>query len=185
MNILALGSHPDDIEVFCAGTLLKYKKQGHRVYRFQHSERRQIISKVYRYFGLKQSLGQRNFKCYLAIEFYLKKEGAKKLQFFRFHLKANPSNIPGCSLPECCFLSCDALSGYLFLWLVSWPECGHQTNHYHSLRKPKIHCRCCRRQGFPLLSFCICGISFLKFDYLQMLSKPFLFFRAISEIPKQ
>jgi LmbE family N-acetylglucosaminyl deacetylase len=28
MNILALGSHPDDIEVLCAGTLLKYKKRG-------------------------------------------------------------------------------------------------------------------------------------------------------------
>jgi len=32
MNILALGSHPDDIEVFCAGTLLKYKKQGHKIF---------------------------------------------------------------------------------------------------------------------------------------------------------
>jgi LmbE family N-acetylglucosaminyl deacetylase len=32
MNILAIGSHPDDIEVFCAGTLLKYRKAGHRVF---------------------------------------------------------------------------------------------------------------------------------------------------------
>ena len=31
MNILAIGCHPDDIEVACAGTLAKYKKQGHNV----------------------------------------------------------------------------------------------------------------------------------------------------------
>lgn len=32
MNILALGAHPDDIEVQCAGTLLKYKQQGHAIF---------------------------------------------------------------------------------------------------------------------------------------------------------
>jgi LmbE family N-acetylglucosaminyl deacetylase len=32
MNILAFGSHPDDIEVHCAGTLLKYAKAGHRIF---------------------------------------------------------------------------------------------------------------------------------------------------------
>jgi LmbE family N-acetylglucosaminyl deacetylase len=26
MNVLAIGSHPDDIEVCCAGTLLKYRQ---------------------------------------------------------------------------------------------------------------------------------------------------------------
>lgn len=31
MNILAVGCHPDDIEVSCAGTLAKYKKQGDNV----------------------------------------------------------------------------------------------------------------------------------------------------------
>jgi LmbE family N-acetylglucosaminyl deacetylase len=31
MNILAIGAHPDDVEIFCAGTLLKYRRQGHRV----------------------------------------------------------------------------------------------------------------------------------------------------------
>jgi len=31
MNILAFGCHPDDIEVACAGTLVKYKKQGNNV----------------------------------------------------------------------------------------------------------------------------------------------------------
>ena len=31
MNILAIGCHPDDIEIGCAGTLVKYKKQGHNV----------------------------------------------------------------------------------------------------------------------------------------------------------
>ena len=31
MNILAIGCHPDDIEVACAGTLIKYKKQGNAV----------------------------------------------------------------------------------------------------------------------------------------------------------
>ena len=32
MNVLAIGSHPDDVEVFCAGTLLKYRRAGHRVF---------------------------------------------------------------------------------------------------------------------------------------------------------
>ncbi len=32
MNILAIGAHPDDIELFCAGTLLKYRAAGHRVF---------------------------------------------------------------------------------------------------------------------------------------------------------
>jgi LmbE family N-acetylglucosaminyl deacetylase len=31
MTVLAIGCHPDDIEVSCAGTLAKYKKQGHKV----------------------------------------------------------------------------------------------------------------------------------------------------------
>lgn len=32
MNILAVGAHPDDIEFGCGGTLLKYKKAGHRIF---------------------------------------------------------------------------------------------------------------------------------------------------------
>ena len=32
MNILAIGAHPDDIEINCAGTLAKYVKQGHKVF---------------------------------------------------------------------------------------------------------------------------------------------------------
>jgi LmbE family N-acetylglucosaminyl deacetylase len=32
MNILAFGAHPDDIEFFCAGTLLKYAKAGHAIF---------------------------------------------------------------------------------------------------------------------------------------------------------
>jgi len=32
MNVLAIGAHPDDIEVCCAGTLAKYQKQGHSIY---------------------------------------------------------------------------------------------------------------------------------------------------------
>lgn len=31
MNVLAIGCHPDDIEVACAGTLAKYTKLGHNV----------------------------------------------------------------------------------------------------------------------------------------------------------
>jgi N-acetylglucosamine malate deacetylase 1 len=31
MNILAIGAHPDDIEILCAGTLALYAEQGHRV----------------------------------------------------------------------------------------------------------------------------------------------------------
>ncbi|MEI6876498.1 MAG: PIG-L deacetylase family protein [Spirochaetota bacterium] len=32
MNILAIGAHPDDVEFYCAGTLLKYARAGHRVF---------------------------------------------------------------------------------------------------------------------------------------------------------
>jgi LmbE family N-acetylglucosaminyl deacetylase len=32
MNILALGAHPDDVEFYCAGTLLKYKAQGDKIF---------------------------------------------------------------------------------------------------------------------------------------------------------
>jgi LmbE family N-acetylglucosaminyl deacetylase len=32
MNILALGAHPDDVEFLCAGTLFKYKAQGHKIF---------------------------------------------------------------------------------------------------------------------------------------------------------
>jgi len=32
MNILAIGAHPDDIEVGCAGTLIKYAETGHQIF---------------------------------------------------------------------------------------------------------------------------------------------------------
>jgi LmbE family N-acetylglucosaminyl deacetylase len=32
MNILAIGAHPDDIEIGCGGTLIKYSDRGHRVF---------------------------------------------------------------------------------------------------------------------------------------------------------
>ncbi|MBU0605084.1 MAG: PIG-L family deacetylase [Candidatus Omnitrophica bacterium] len=32
MNILAIGAHPDDIEIGCGGTLIKYAASGHKVY---------------------------------------------------------------------------------------------------------------------------------------------------------
>ena len=32
MNILALFAHTDDVEYCCGGTLLKYKKAGHKIY---------------------------------------------------------------------------------------------------------------------------------------------------------
>ncbi|MBI4845544.1 MAG: PIG-L family deacetylase [Candidatus Omnitrophica bacterium] len=32
MNILAIGAHPDDIEIGCGGTLIKYANAGHNVY---------------------------------------------------------------------------------------------------------------------------------------------------------
>ena len=31
MNILAVGAHPDDLEILCAGTLARYSRDGHRV----------------------------------------------------------------------------------------------------------------------------------------------------------
>lgn len=32
MNILAVGAHPDDLEILCAGTLALYARQGHNVF---------------------------------------------------------------------------------------------------------------------------------------------------------
>lgn len=32
MNILAVGAHPDDIEILCAGTLARYAQQGHTIF---------------------------------------------------------------------------------------------------------------------------------------------------------
>ncbi len=32
MNILAIGAHPDDIEIGCAGTIMKYKEKGAQVF---------------------------------------------------------------------------------------------------------------------------------------------------------
>jgi LmbE family N-acetylglucosaminyl deacetylase len=32
MNILAIGPHPDDIEIGCGGTLIKYAQKGHNVF---------------------------------------------------------------------------------------------------------------------------------------------------------
>lgn len=32
MNVLAVGAHPDDLEIYCYGTLAKYAKLGHRVF---------------------------------------------------------------------------------------------------------------------------------------------------------
>jgi LmbE family N-acetylglucosaminyl deacetylase len=32
MNILAIGAHPDDLEILCAGTLARYAQQGHTVF---------------------------------------------------------------------------------------------------------------------------------------------------------
>lgn len=32
MNVLAVGCHPDDLEIACAGTLARYVKEGHKVF---------------------------------------------------------------------------------------------------------------------------------------------------------
>lgn len=32
MNILAIGAHPDDIEIGCSGTLVKYRNSGHAIH---------------------------------------------------------------------------------------------------------------------------------------------------------
>jgi LmbE family N-acetylglucosaminyl deacetylase len=32
MNVLAIGAHPDDIEIGCGGSLIKYSESGHNVY---------------------------------------------------------------------------------------------------------------------------------------------------------
>ena len=32
MNVLAIGAHPDDLEFMCAGTLLKCKNRGDKIF---------------------------------------------------------------------------------------------------------------------------------------------------------
>lgn len=32
LRVLAVGAHPDDIEICCAGTLARYAQDGHRVF---------------------------------------------------------------------------------------------------------------------------------------------------------
>lgn len=32
MRVLAIGAHPDDLEIMCAGTLAKYARRGDEVY---------------------------------------------------------------------------------------------------------------------------------------------------------
>lgn len=32
MNILAIGAHPDDLEIGCGGTLIKYRDRGHKIF---------------------------------------------------------------------------------------------------------------------------------------------------------
>ena len=32
MNILAIGAHPDDIEIGCGGTIIKYADRGHNLF---------------------------------------------------------------------------------------------------------------------------------------------------------
>ncbi|HET7337378.1 MAG TPA: PIG-L family deacetylase, partial [Candidatus Nitrosotalea sp.] len=34
MNILAIGAHPDDIELGCGGLLIKSARQGHNVFMY-------------------------------------------------------------------------------------------------------------------------------------------------------
>lgn len=34
MNILAIGAHPDDIEMGCGGTLLRYSREGHSIFMY-------------------------------------------------------------------------------------------------------------------------------------------------------
>lgn len=46
-NILAIGAHPDDIEIGCAATLLKLKDQGKKVYCLVLSNGGNWIKKTY------------------------------------------------------------------------------------------------------------------------------------------
>jgi LmbE family N-acetylglucosaminyl deacetylase len=38
MKVLAIGAHPDDIEVGCAGTLIKYSRYGHEIFQLIMTE---------------------------------------------------------------------------------------------------------------------------------------------------
>ena len=51
MNILAFCAHPDDIELNVGGTLLKYRKQGHKIFAlFDESGKFQYPDSVSRFY---------------------------------------------------------------------------------------------------------------------------------------
>ena len=48
MNILAIGAHPDDVEIGCGGMLIKAVKNGHSVYLYnvtQGEKEEEILNK--------------------------------------------------------------------------------------------------------------------------------------------
>ena len=62
MNILAIGAHPDDIEIGCGGMLIKAVKNGHSVYLYNITQgekagdpqqRSAELSRTARYIGAK------------------------------------------------------------------------------------------------------------------------------------
>jgi len=93
VNILAIGAHPDDIELGCGGTLIKASKQGHNIYLYtvtRGGSAGQVIRRSNELVNSAKSMGAsvlwiddyEDSKVYLtkelinAIEFFIKKSKA-------------------------------------------------------------------------------------------------------------
>ena len=46
MNVLAIGAHPDDVEINCGGTLAKYASQGHKVFTASKLRKRCVMNTI-------------------------------------------------------------------------------------------------------------------------------------------
>lgn len=93
MNILAIGAHPDDIELGCGGTLIKASKEGHKIYLYtltRGGSAGQVIRRANELVNSAKSMGAtvlwiddyEDSKVYLtkelinSIEFFIKKSKA-------------------------------------------------------------------------------------------------------------
>ncbi|MGN6349552.1 MAG: PIG-L deacetylase family protein [Candidatus Nitrosocosmicus sp.] len=94
MNILAIGAHPDDIELGCGGTLLKATRQGHNVYMYtltRGGSAGQVIRRANELVNSAKSIGA---EClwidnYEDSKVYLTKELINSIEFFIKKSKAD------------------------------------------------------------------------------------------------
>lgn len=94
MNILAIGAHPDDIELGCGGTLLKASRQGHNVYMYtltRGGSAGQVIRRANELVNSAKSIGATCLWIddYEDSKVYLTKELINSIEFFIKKTKAD------------------------------------------------------------------------------------------------